>query len=60
MSEGTARHGCRAPSGYMRIGRANRREKTIMDVYIGEDEDGEPLFHDDLILSTNLKKQSVT
>ena len=38
-------------------GRANRREKTIMDVYISEDEDGEPIFHDELILSTNLKKQ---
>lgn len=38
-------------------GHANRREKTIMDVYIGEDEDGDTLFHEDLILSTDLKKQ---
>ncbi len=38
-------------------GRASRREKTIMDVYIGEDEDGDTLFKEELILSTNLKKQ---
>ncbi len=37
-------------------GLADRREKIIMDYFIGEDEDGEPVFKNDRILSTELKK----
>lgn len=39
-------------------GRASRREKKIMDFFIGEDEDGEGLFKEIQILSTDLKKQA--
>ena len=38
-------------------GLANRREKTIMDFFVAE-EDGETVFKDTLILSTDLKKQA--
>ena len=38
-------------------GLANRREKTIMDVYVAEDEDGDTLYTKERILSTDLKKQ---
>ncbi|MCR5233810.1 MAG: hypothetical protein K6E53_07865 [Lachnospiraceae bacterium] len=37
-------------------GLAGRREKKIMDFFIGEDEDGDALFKDVRILSTELKK----
>ncbi|MCR5590525.1 MAG: hypothetical protein K6F73_03265 [Lachnospiraceae bacterium] len=37
-------------------GLASRREKKIMDFFIGEDEDGDTVFKDDRILSTELKK----
>ncbi len=39
-------------------GRASRREKKIMDFFIGEDEDGDSLYKDIQILSTDLKKQA--
>lgn len=39
-------------------GRASRREKKIMDFFIGEDEDGDSLFKEIQILSTDLKKQA--
>lgn len=39
-------------------GKASRREKKIMDFYIGEDEDGDTIYHDTQILSTDLKKQA--
>lgn len=39
-------------------GRASRREKKIMDFFIGEDADGEGLFKEIQILSTDLKKQA--
>lgn len=37
-------------------GLANRREKKIMDFFIGEDEDGDAVYKDERILSTVLKK----
>lgn len=37
-------------------GRATHREKLIMDFFIGEDADGEMLFKQDEILSTELKR----
>ena len=37
-------------------GLATRREKKIMDFFIGEDEDGDAVFKDVRILSTDLKK----
>lgn len=37
-------------------GFATRREKKIMDFFIGEDEDGDAVFKDVRILSTDLKK----
>lgn len=37
-------------------GLASRREKKIMDFFIGEDEDGDALYKDERILSTDLKK----
>lgn len=39
-------------------GRASRREKKIMDFFIGKDEDGDSVFKDVEILSTDLKKQA--
>ena len=39
-------------------GRANRREKKIMDFYISEDDDGDTLWKEDEILSTELKKRA--
>ena len=39
-------------------GRANRREKKIMDFYISEDDDGDTLWKEDEILSTELKKKA--
>lgn len=39
-------------------GLASRREKKIMDFYIGEDEDGDPVYGDERILSTDLKKMA--
>lgn len=39
-------------------GLASRREKKIMDFYIGEDEDGDPIYKDERILSTDLKKMA--
>ena len=39
-------------------GLANRREKRIMDFYIGEDEKGDAVFREEKILSTNLKKKA--
>ena len=38
-------------------GLANRREKTIMDVYVSENEDGDTVYSTERILSTELKKQ---
>ncbi len=38
-------------------GLANRREKTIMDVYVSENDDGDRIFSSERILSTDLKKQ---
>ena len=38
-------------------GKIGRREKTIMDFFLGE-EDGETVFKDQYILSTDLKKQA--
>ena len=38
-------------------GKASRREKRIMDFYIGEDEDGDTVYRDTEILSKELKKQ---
>ena len=40
-------------------GLASRREKKIMDFFIGEDEDGDPVYKSDRILSTDLKKMAV-
>ncbi|MCR5747912.1 MAG: hypothetical protein K6G03_09405 [Lachnospiraceae bacterium] len=37
-------------------GLASRREKRIMDFFIAEDEDGNSIYKDEYILSTNLKK----
>ena len=37
-------------------GLASRREKKIMDFFIGEDEDGDAVYKDERILSTDLKK----
>lgn len=37
-------------------GLASRREKKIMDFFITGDEDGDPVFKDERILSTKLKK----
>ena len=39
-------------------GHASRREKKIMDFFIWQDEDGDSIFKDDQILSTDLKKQT--
>ncbi len=39
-------------------GHANRREKLIMDMLTGTDEDGDMTFPDDQILSTQLKKKA--
>ena len=39
-------------------GKASRREKKIMDFYIGEDGDGDTIYRDTRILSTDLKKQA--
>ena len=39
-------------------GRANMREKKIMDLLTGTDEDGDMTFPDDEILSTDLKKMA--
>lgn len=39
-------------------GRASRREKKIMEFFIGEDEDGDSIFKEIQILSTELKKQA--
>ena len=39
-------------------GLASRREKKIMDFFIGEDEDGDPVYKDERILSTDLKKMA--
>ncbi len=39
-------------------GHATRREKKIMDFFIGQDEDGNNVFKDIRILSTDLKKQA--
>lgn len=39
-------------------GRASRREKKIMDFFVGEDEDGDVVFKEDVLLSTDLKKQA--
>ena len=38
-------------------GLANRREKTIMDVYLYENEEGDTVYSTERILSTDLKKQ---
>jgi len=37
-------------------GLASRREKKIMDFFIGEDEDGDAVYQEERILSTDLKK----
>ena len=39
-------------------GQASRREKKIMDFFIGQDKDGDSVFKDIKILSTELKKQA--
>lgn len=39
-------------------GLASRREKIIMDYFIGEDKDGDAVFKKDRILSTDLKKMA--
>ena len=39
-------------------GHVARREKKIMDFFIGQDEDGDSVFKDIRILSTDLKKQA--
>lgn len=39
-------------------GLASRREKRIMDFYLGEDEDGETVFREEQILATDLKKKA--
>lgn len=39
-------------------GLAGRREKKIMDFFIGEDEDGNTVYKDQRILSTDLKKMA--
>ena len=39
-------------------GLASRREKKIMDFFIGEDEDGDAVYRDVRILSTDLKKEA--
>ncbi len=38
-------------------GMANRREKSIMDVYVYEDENGDTVYSNEKILSTELKKR---
>lgn len=38
-------------------GLANRREKSIMDVYASENDDGDTVYSTERILSTDLKKQ---
>ena len=37
-------------------GLANRREKAIMDFYLGEDDEGELIYRDPKIMSTDLKQ----
>ena len=39
-------------------GLANRREKKIMDFYLGEDKNGDTVFREERILSTELKKKA--
>ena len=39
-------------------GLANRREKKIMDFYLGEDKNGDTIFREERILSTELKKKA--
>ena len=39
-------------------GLASRREKKIMDFFIGEDQDGDSVYKQDWILSTDLKKMA--
>lgn len=39
-------------------GLASRREKKIMDVYIGVDDSGDTVYSDEVILSTDLKKRT--
>lgn len=39
-------------------GLASRREKRIMDFYLGEDENGDAVFRDERILTTELKKKA--
>ncbi|MBQ9606865.1 MAG: hypothetical protein IJV16_06790, partial [Lachnospiraceae bacterium] len=39
-------------------GLASRREKKIMDVYIGVDDSGDTVYSDEEILSTDLKKRT--
>ncbi|MBO4628280.1 MAG: hypothetical protein J5645_09925 [Lachnospiraceae bacterium] len=39
-------------------GLASRREKRIMDFYLGEDESGETVYREERILSTELKKKA--
>ena len=39
-------------------GKASRREKRIMDFFIGQDEEGDNAFQDVRILSTDLKEQA--
>lgn len=39
-------------------GLANRREKKIMDHYIRTDEDGDTVYSEEEILSTELKKKA--
>lgn len=42
----------------MEYGLASRREKKIMDFFISEDEEGNSVYKDDRILSTDLKKMA--
>ena len=39
-------------------GLANRREKKIMDFYLGEDKNGDVIYREEKILSTELKKKA--
>ncbi len=39
-------------------GRATRREKAIMDVFIAEDEEGEPIFRNTPVLSSDLASRA--
>ncbi|MCR5486844.1 MAG: hypothetical protein K6F35_04845 [Lachnospiraceae bacterium] len=51
------RRACCDFDSHYQDGLASRREKKIMDFFIGEDEDGDAAFKCDRILSMDLKRR---